>query len=73
MVLKLFKSFIFLNLFKLLGGFAPHPDHDAHIIPTLSAIQILITFNSISESGIDTNKVISCESSIIIFIFIPQY
>lgn len=29
------------------GGFAPHPEHDPHLHPTLSAIQILATHDSL--------------------------
>ena len=37
------------------GGFGGSPDHDDHLLFTLSAIQILITLDSLSV--IDTNKV----------------
>ncbi|KAJ7742446.1 rab geranylgeranyltransferase [Mycena maculata] len=31
------------------GGFAPHPGHDAHISTTLSAIQILVTYDALDR------------------------
>ncbi|KAJ3869575.1 rab geranylgeranyltransferase, partial [Lentinula novae-zelandiae] len=35
------------------GGFGAHPDHDAHILSTLSAIQILVTQDAIGRLDID--------------------
>ncbi|KAJ3828595.1 rab geranylgeranyltransferase [Lentinula raphanica] len=35
------------------GGFGAHPDHDAHILSTLSAIQILVTQDAIDRLNID--------------------
>ncbi|KAJ4478090.1 rab geranylgeranyltransferase [Lentinula aciculospora] len=35
------------------GGFGAHPDHDAHILSTLSAIQILVTQDAIEKLDID--------------------
>ncbi|KAE9410527.1 rab geranylgeranyltransferase [Gymnopus androsaceus JB14] len=35
------------------GGFGAHPDHDAHILSTLSAIQILLTQDAIDRLDID--------------------
>ncbi|VDL61270.1 unnamed protein product [Hymenolepis diminuta] len=36
------------------GGFAPAPNHDSHILYTLSAIQILVTYDEIKQ--IDSEK-----------------
>ncbi|KAJ3985894.1 rab geranylgeranyltransferase [Lentinula detonsa] len=38
------------------GGFGAHPDHDAHILSTLSAIQILVTQDAIER--LDINRVV---------------
>ncbi|KAF9236146.1 terpenoid cyclases/protein prenyltransferase alpha-alpha toroid [Melanogaster broomeanus] len=38
------------------GGFGAHPDHDAHILSTLSAIQILITQDALDR--LDVNRVV---------------
>ncbi|KAF9222135.1 rab geranylgeranyltransferase [Gyrodon lividus] len=35
------------------GGFGAHPDHDAHILSTLSAIQILVTQDAIHRLDVD--------------------
>lgn len=40
------------------GGFSSHPNHDTHILSTLSGIQILVTLDATKESDIDTNKVV---------------
>ncbi|KAJ6509994.1 rab geranylgeranyltransferase [Mycena vitilis] len=34
------------------GGFGAHPDHDAHIHPTLSAIQILVMYDALDRLDI---------------------
>ncbi|KAJ6629178.1 terpenoid cyclases/protein prenyltransferase alpha-alpha toroid [Mycena sp. CBHHK59/15] len=34
------------------GGFGAHPSHDAHISPTLSAIQILVTYDALDRLDI---------------------
>ncbi|RPD66030.1 rab geranylgeranyltransferase [Lentinus tigrinus ALCF2SS1-7] len=34
------------------GGFAPHPDHDPHLLPTLSAIQILTMQDALDRVNI---------------------
>lgn len=44
------------------GGFSPAPNHDSHILYTLSAIQILTTYNEIKE--IDCDRVIGYISSL---------
>jgi len=41
------------------GGFAPHPGHDVHLHPTLSAIQILATHNSLHL--LNKEKITTCE------------
>ena len=43
-----------------LGGFGSHPNHDSHMLSTLSAIQVLAIHDAIEESGIDTDKVVNC-------------
>ncbi|KAF8435330.1 rab geranylgeranyltransferase [Boletus edulis BED1] len=35
------------------GGFGAHPDHDAHILSTLSAIQILVTQDALDRLDVD--------------------
>nr|CDS28314.1 Rab geranylgeranyltransferase beta subunit [Hymenolepis microstoma] len=44
------------------GGFAPAPNHDSHILYTLSAIQILVTYDEVNQ--IDSEKVIKYISSL---------
>ncbi|KAJ7283809.1 rab geranylgeranyltransferase [Mycena rebaudengoi] len=34
------------------GGFGAHPAHDAHLLPTLSAIQILVTYDALDRLDI---------------------
>lgn len=41
------------------GAFGAHPDHDAHIHPTLSAIQILVTQDALDR--VDIPRVTKCE------------
>lgn len=41
------------------GAFAPHPGHDPHLHPTLSAIQILAIHDALDL--IDKDKVVACE------------
>jgi len=43
-----------------LGGFGAHPDHDAHILSTLSAIQILVTQDALDK--LDVDRVVKCAS-----------
>ena len=40
------------------GGFGAHPDHDAHIHSTLSAIQILVMQDALDR--VDVDRVIKC-------------
>ncbi|KDE09028.1 protein geranylgeranyltransferase type II [Microbotryum lychnidis-dioicae p1A1 Lamole] len=40
----------------VIGGFAPHPDHEPHLHPTLSAIQILATHDALHL--LDTDKLV---------------
>lgn len=42
------------------GAFGAHPGHDAHILSTLSAIQILATHDALSR--IDSPRIIDCTS-----------
>ncbi|KAJ3513303.1 hypothetical protein NMY22_g15081 [Coprinellus aureogranulatus] len=35
------------------GGFGAHPDHDAHMLPTLSAIQILVMQDAMDRLDVD--------------------
>lgn len=46
-----------------LGGFGGHIDHDPHILSTLSAVQILITYDRLDAIQVD--KVVDCKSEII--------
>jgi len=41
------------------GAFGAHPDHDAHILSTLSAIQILIMQDALDR--VDIDRVVECE------------
>lgn len=41
------------------GGFAPHPGHDAHLHPTLSAVQILLMQGAMDL--LDRDKIVKCE------------
>jgi prenyltransferase beta subunit len=40
------------------GAFGAHPDHDAHLLSTLSAIQILITQDALDR--VDIPRVVKC-------------
>jgi len=41
-----------------IGGFGAHPDHDAHILSTLSAIQILVMQDALDK--VDADRVVKC-------------
>jgi len=43
-----------------LGGFGAHPGHDAHILTTVSAVQILAIEGALDQ--VDKDKIASCES-----------
>ena len=43
-----------------LGGFGGHIDHDSHILSTLSAVQVLITYDRLDAINVD--KVVDCKS-----------
>jgi geranylgeranyl transferase type-2 subunit beta len=49
------------SLRTCLGGFGAHPDHDAHILSTLSAIQILTIHDALDK--VDIPRVVKCEYS----------
>lgn len=40
------------------GGFGAHPEHDAHILATLSAIQILVVHGALDR--VDVPRVVNC-------------
>ena len=42
------------------GAFGAHPGHDAHVLSTLSAIQVLVTHDALGR--IDAPRVIDCTS-----------
>ncbi len=42
------------------GAFGAHPDHDAHLLSTLSAIQILVMQDALDRMDVD--RVVRCES-----------
>lgn len=46
------------------GGFGAYPQHDAHILSTLSAIQILALKDALSALGARRDKVVECRLSI---------
>ena len=41
------------------GAFGAHPDHDAHLLPTLSAIQILMIQDAMDRLAVD--RITKCE------------
>lgn len=41
------------------GAFSPHPGHDIHLHPTLSAIQILATHDALDL--LNKDKIVSCQ------------
>ena len=43
---------------KFLGAFGAHPDHDAHLLSTLSAIQILTAQDAVDK--VDVDRVVKC-------------
>lgn len=45
---------------NVLGGFGGHIEHDPHILSTLSAVQILITYDRLDAIQVD--KVVDCKS-----------
>lgn len=46
------------NRFATTGAFGAHPDHDAHLLSTLSAIQILVTHDALDR--LDIPRVVKC-------------
>lgn len=46
------------NRFTATGAFGAHPDHDAHLLSTLSAIQILVTHDALDR--LDIPRVVKC-------------
>lgn len=42
------------------GAFGAHPGHDAHILSTLSAIQILVMQDALHRA--DVNRLVQCKS-----------
>jgi len=40
------------------GAFGAHPDHDAHLLSTLSAIQILVMQDALDR--LDVDRVVKC-------------
>jgi prenyltransferase beta subunit len=40
------------------GAFGAHPDHDAHLLSTLSAIQILLMQDALNR--VDVDRVVKC-------------
>ncbi|KAJ2998261.1 hypothetical protein HDV02_004681 [Globomyces sp. JEL0801] len=44
-------------LISFIGGFGGHPDHDPHLLFTLSAVQILVTFDALDV--LDTQKTVA--------------
>ena len=47
------------ELSLLAGAFGAHPDHDAHLLPTCSAIQILTIHDAMDR--VDVDRVTKCE------------
>ena len=51
-----------------IGGFGGHPDHDSHLLYTLSAIQILALYPDEGIfKNINVDKVVTCR------FFLPQH
>jgi geranylgeranyl transferase type-2 subunit beta len=48
------------------GGFGAHPDHDPHLLYTLSAIQILLIEDGLDR--VDKDKIAKCECLIYVFL-----
>jgi geranylgeranyl transferase type-2 subunit beta len=46
------------------GGFGGHEGHDAHLLFTLSAIQVLATFDALNE--IDPNMILNCKIAFVL-------
>lgn len=44
------------------GAFGAHPDHDAHVLSTLSAIQILVTQDAMDK--LDVERITKCLCSL---------
>ena len=42
------------------GGFAPYPAHDAHVLSTLSAIQVLALRDALDALGGRRERIIQC-------------
>lgn len=51
---------LILSFLWFAGGFGAHPDHDAHLLSTLSAIQILIMQDALDR--MDVERVVKCAS-----------
>jgi len=51
-----------LHYAQFAGAFAPHPGHDPHLHPTLSAIQILLMQDALHLVSVD--KVVQCEQTL---------
>lgn len=48
--------------FFFLGGFSGNIGHDPHLLYTLSAVQILVMYNSLQI--VDVEKIVKCKLSI---------
>ncbi|KAG1874409.1 rab geranylgeranyltransferase [Suillus subluteus] len=48
------------------GAFGAHPDHDAHLLSTLSAIQILLMQNALNR--VDVDRVVKCAFNLLEFL-----
>jgi geranylgeranyl transferase type-2 subunit beta len=57
-----FFAYTFSSSIFILGAFGSHPDHDAHLLPTLCAVQILITYDALDR--LDIPRVVECASCI---------
>lgn len=52
-----------LVFLTLPGGFGGHIDHDPHILSTLSAVQVLITYDRLDAINVD--RVVDCKDAIL--------
>lgn len=50
------------RLWHCIGAFAPHPGHDPHLHPTLSAIQILLMQDAMHL--LDADKIVKCKDTL---------
>lgn len=60
-----FSLYLCCPRFLPIGAFGAHPGHDAHLLTTLSGIQILLIHDALDQ--VDIPRVVSCASVVIIW------